>query len=262
MENNQSVQLVVHNHVGIISLNRPNNGNALNKELAEDLLKVAVECSSNEEIRAVILTGSGDNFCFGGDLKSFVKEGEQIEKHIKEVTSSLNHAISHLVRMKKPVIGAVKGVAAGGGMSLIFASDILYASENARFVTAYNKIGLTPDLSGSYFLPRMVGIKRALELMYTNRLLTAQEAYEWGIVNQVVRDDELMGVVIQLAENLAQGPIEAFGETKSLLYSSFDQTLESQMQIEAITIAKRAMSEEGQEGLIAFIEKREPKFFK
>jgi 2-(1,2-epoxy-1,2-dihydrophenyl)acetyl-CoA isomerase len=172
------------------------------------------------------------------------------------VTSYLHQAISFFARMNKPFLGAINGAAAGAGMSLACACDLVYASDKAKFVMAYNRIGLTPDGSGSYFLPRLVGMRRALELMYTNRQLSANEACEWGIVNQVVAEDQLMDTVLGLAETLAKGPMNAYGETKKLFYHSLQETLESQMGKESLLLAERASSKEGKEGIAAFLEKR------
>lgn len=261
MENN-CVVLSVENHVGIVTLNRPEVGNALNLQMAKELMDVAIYCSESEDIRVVVITGASNKFSVGGDLKSFVNDEEPIGKHLKTVTAYLHQAVSHFVRMNKPLIGAVNGVAAGAGMSLACACDLVYASDNAKFVMAYNKIGLTPDGSGSYFLPRLVGMRRALELMYTNRMLDANEACEWGIVNAVVEGDQLMDKVTQLAENLAQGPMTAFGATKKLFYHSMQETLESQMSLESEMLAERAMSSEGNEGISAFLEKRKADYIK
>jgi len=257
---NQSVVLNIQNQVGIITLQRPETGNAIDATLAKELMETAILCSEKDEIRAVLITGEGNKFSVGGDLKSFVQHGEEIGTHLKLVTTYLHAAVSAFARMTKPVIGAVNGVAAGAGMSLACACDLVYASQSARFVMAYNRIGLTPDGSGSYFLPRIIGMRRALELMYTNRQLTAQEAYEWGIVNHVVPDQELLAVAQQIAETLAKGPVNAYGETKKLFYHSFQETLETQMSIEADLLAKRAKSNEGQEGISAFLGKREADF--
>ncbi|RID86062.1 enoyl-CoA hydratase [Peribacillus asahii] len=256
------VLLSVQNHVGVITLNRPEVGNALNLAMAKELMEVAIHCSESNEIRAVVITGAGNKFSVGGDLKSFANEGSQIGSHLKSVTAYLHQAISYFARMNKPFIGAINGVAAGAGMSLACACDIAYTSEKSKFVMAYNKIGLTPDGSGSYFLPKIVGVRRALELMYTNRMLDAKEAYEWGIVNQVVPEEELMSVVYELAEKLASGPMEAYGATKKLFYQSLQETLESQMSLETQSLAERATSEEGREGISAFLEKREADYLK
>ncbi|WP_057914732.1 enoyl-CoA hydratase/isomerase family protein [Peribacillus muralis] len=259
MERN-CVLLSIEKHVGMITLNRPEVGNALNLQMAQELMDVAIVCSENNKIRAVVITGAGNKFSVGGDLKSFAQEGDEISSHLKAVTAYLHQAISCFARMNKPLIVAVNGVAAGAGMSLACVGDLVYASENAKFVMAYNRIGLTPDGSGSYFLPRLVGMKRALELMYSNRQLNGKEANQWGIVNHVVPEDKLLSVVLDLAEILANGPMNAFGATKKLFYHSLQETLESQMSKESEMLAARVSSLEGKEGISAFLEKREANY--
>jgi 2-(1,2-epoxy-1,2-dihydrophenyl)acetyl-CoA isomerase len=250
------VNLSIENNVAIVTLNRPEAGNSIDLQMAKELMEAAIYCSESETVRAVVITGAGTRFSVGGDLKSFAAEGEDISAHLKKVTSYLHQAISFFARMNKPFIGAINGAAAGAGMSMACACDLVYASDKAKFVMAYNRIGLTPDGSGSYFLPRLVGMRRALELMYTNRQLTADEACEWGIVNQVVAEDQLMDTVLGLAETLAKGPMNAYGETKKLFYHSLQETLESQMSKESLLLAERASSKEGKEGIAAFLEKR------
>ncbi|MBU8907581.1 enoyl-CoA hydratase/isomerase family protein [Desertibacillus haloalkaliphilus] len=261
MENNHVV-LSVENGVGIVTLNRPEVGNALDLQMAKELMEVALQCSDREDIRAVVITGAGNKFSVGGDLKSFAAQGEDIGFHLKTLTSYLNQAISTFARMNKPLIGAVNGTAAGAGMSLSCACDLVYASDQANFVMAYNQVGLTPDGSGSYYLPRLVGTRRALELLYTNRKLRAGEACEWGLVNQVVVDNELKETVLELAAKLAQGPVHAYGATRRLIAHSQQETLEGQLALESEQLATRANSVEGQEGIAAFMEKRAAKYVK
>lgn len=256
----QMIQLTISQHVATITLARHEAKNAIDLTTAKQLMDAALTCAENPEIRAVIIKSSDSVFSVGGDLKSFADANEAITTHLKRVTGYLHQAISYFTRMDKPVIAAVNGAAAGAGMSLVCACDLVYASNKAKFIAAYNKIDVTPDGSLSYFLPRIVGVRRAMELLYTNRLLTANEAHEWGIVNQVVEPDVLEEAVEQLALQLANGPIGAFAATKSLFYDSFNETLESQMQKESFSIAEKIADKEGQEGLQAFLEKREPKF--
>lgn len=257
----EKVLLEIQDHVGIITLNSPQTGNAVGLESAKALFDIAVHCSENPEIRSVVLTGYGSVFCVGGNLKTFA-ETKELGALIKKVTGYFHQAISFFKRMNKPIIAAVNGVAAGGGMSMALSCDLIYASENARFIMAYNKIGFNPDGGGSYFLPRIVGVRRAFELLYTNRELSAAEAKEWGIVNDVLPQEELLPFVIDLAKKLAQGPIEAYGVTKQLIYHSFQESLETQMALESNALAVQATSQEGIEGVQAFLEKRKPQFLK
>ncbi|WP_146809216.1 MULTISPECIES: enoyl-CoA hydratase/isomerase family protein [Aneurinibacillus] len=250
----------VRDNVATITLNRQEAANAMNLDLAKDLMHVALKCDESPEVRAVIITGTGSAFSVGGDLKSFSEQGSHLPGHLKEVTTYLHAAISRLTRMDAPVIAAVNGVAAGAGMSLAIAADLVIAAESARFTMAYTRVGLTPDGSASYFLPRIVGLKRALELTLTNRVLSAQEAYELGIVTQVVPDTEVLTQANVTAAQLANGAKTALGAAKRLLHSGWNQTLETQMENEAQTLAKMAQTTEGIEGITAFLEKRTPNF--
>ncbi|MGW9103314.1 enoyl-CoA hydratase/isomerase family protein [Priestia megaterium] len=250
----------IKDNVATIKLSRPETANAMNMDFAKDLADVVLRCDDSPEVRAVIITGTDRSFSVGGDLKSFAEQGTGLSHHLKEVTTYLHSAISRLTRMDAPVIAAVNGIAAGGGMSLAIASDLVIASESARFTMAYTKAGLTPDMSSSYFLSRIVGLKRALDLTLTNRVLSAQEAYELGIVTQVVSDAELLYHTNAMATQLANGAQTAFGAAKRLIHSGWNQTLETQMENEAQTIAQMVQTGEGIEGITAFLEKRIPNF--
>jgi 2-(1,2-epoxy-1,2-dihydrophenyl)acetyl-CoA isomerase len=176
------------------------------------------------------------------------------------MTMYLHAAISRFARMRAPLVAAVNGTAAGAGFSLVCAADLVVAAESARFTMAYTRAGLTPDGSSTYFLPRLVGTRRALELMLTNRTLSAAEALEWGLVNRVVPDAELEEQATSLARSLAAGPTAAFGSVKRLVENSTRDSLESQMEHEARAIADAARSPDAREGIDAFFAKRAAKF--
>ncbi len=256
----QTLQYDVRNHVAHITFNRPEAANALNRQLALDLMHASLETNADPSVRAVLLTGAGRFFCAGGDLKSFAAEGESLPTHLKEVTTYMHSAVSRFTRGDAPIIAAVNGAAAGAGMSLACSCDIVIAAESARFTMAYTKAGLTPDGSSTYFLPRKVGISRALELTLTNKVLSAQEAQEYGIVTRVVPDDQLMAEATKTAEMIASGPTVAFGESRRLLHSGLVETLETQMELETQAIARTAVTSDGREGIQAFLEKRRPTF--
>ncbi len=250
----------VRDQVATISMNRPDRYNALNVRMAEELLNVILACEEDREIRALVLTGAGRAFCAGGDVKEFVEHIDTLPLYVKRLTTPLHGAISRMNRMPKPVIAAVNGVAAGAGMSLAIACDLAIAAESARFTMAYSKIGATPDGSSSYFLPRLVGLRRALELTYTNRVLTAREAEAWGLVNRVVPDAEFQPTVRDLASTLAAGPTLALGRAKRLFLMSQHESLETQMENETELIALSCRSADFREGTQAFVEKRSPLF--
>ena len=247
-------------HVVTITLDRPDAANALNADLARDLMHAALACDEDPDVRAVVLTGAGRMFCAGGDLKSFAAQGDALPAHLKEMTVSLHTAVSRFARMDAPLIGAVNGAAAGAGMSLACACDLVLAGESASFTMAYTHIGFTPDGSATYFLPRTVGMKRALELALTNRRLSAAEAETWGLVNRVVPDAELPVEAARLAGTLARGATSALGAAKRLLHRGWTETLETQMENEAQAIAAHAGTADGKEGLAAFLAKCAPAF--
>lgn len=246
--------------VGIITFNRPKAANGLNAQTGQELRRAAKLCDMSDDIRTVVVTGSGRFFCAGGDIKEMFAHGDNVQGAIKNLADDLHMAISTFSRMKKPVIMAVNGMAAGAGFSLAVSGDLVVASETAAFTMAYTKAGLSPDGSSSYFLPRLVGLRRAQDLMFTNRTLSAQEALDWGLVTQVVKSDDLMSSVMELAQNLASGSASANAAVKTLLLSSFDNSLETQMEREGRMIAANAASPDGREGIAAFVEKRSPNF--
>ena len=250
----------VRDSVAFITLNRPEILNAVNLELARDLMNVAMECHDNHKVRAVVLSGAGNAFCAGGDLKSFVAQGERLPAYITEVATSFHTAVSYLTRMRAPVIAAVQGSAAGAGMSLACACDLVVADASARFTAGYTRIGLTPDGSLTYFLSRSIGMKRALELTLLNRTLSGQEAYHWGIVTSLAPDGNVQAQAEALAHRLAMGPTLAFGATKRLLHQGWSASLETQMTDEGQAISTMAGSADGQEGIAAFLEKRPAHF--
>lgn len=246
--------------VAELTLHRPEAANALDARMARELHDAVLRCDADPAVRAVIITGSGRFFCAGGDLKSFSAQGDDLPKHLKQVTADFHAAVSRLNRMDPPVIMAINGVAAGAGFSFALAGDLAIAAESARFTMAYTRAGLTPDGSSTYFLPRLAGLRRAKELTLTNRTLSAAEALEWGLINRVVADGELIAAARTLAVELAGGATLAFGLSKRLLDHAFNTTLETAMEDESQAIAQAARTADGREGLAAFLEKRSPHF--
>ena len=250
----------VNNGVATITLNRPDAANALNLTMARELSDVAIECDESGEVRAVVIRGTGKMFCAGGDLSVFADAGDKAAAVVKQMAGDLHMGISRLTRMNAPVIAAVNGTAAGAGFSLAVAADLVVSVDSAKYMMAYTNAGLSPDGSSTYFLPRRIGDRRARELMITNRMLSATEALDWGLINQVVSEDEFDAAVAALASRIANGPTLAYGQVKSLLNASFDNGLETQMELETRGIADMARSTDGQEGIRAFLAKRKPEF--
>jgi 2-(1,2-epoxy-1,2-dihydrophenyl)acetyl-CoA isomerase len=248
----------VEGGIARLTLDRPDAGNGIDLAMAEALLAATLSLADDATVRVVLLTGSGKNFCVGGDLRSFAG-AERLGHHLREVTAPLHAAIATLARLPAPVVVAVQGSAAGAGMSLALGGDLVVCGESARFVLAYGKVGLSPDGAGSWYLPRIVGVHRALELALTNRVLDAQEALAWGVVTRVVPDDELPAAAEALAAELADGAPGASAAAKRLLRQSLEVTLEAQMADEQAALAANA-DRHGAEGIAAFLAKRKPTF--
>src|SRR6202162_1724359 len=200
-----TIHLEIRESVAFLSLARPDAANTMNLQFGREFLAAAFAIEAAPSVRAVLLTGQGKNFCFGGDLKGMVASGTDVRAYLSELTTHLHAGMALLARLDAPVIAAVNGTAAGAGLGLVLAADLAIAARSARFAPAYTGVGLTPDAGCTFLLPRAVGYKRAMELLLTNRVLDAQQALDWGIVNQVVEDDRLAASAAALAERLAAG---------------------------------------------------------
>ena len=253
-----SVDIDVRERIARITLNRPDAGNALDLESATALCGAA-EGLRGSDVGAVILTGAGRAFCVGGDL-DFMREAANVGDAVLRLATQFHGALEALAALDAPVISAVRGAAAGGGMSLAIAADIVLAAESARFTMAYTAIGFSPDGGSSWTLPRLVGPRRGAELMLLNERLDAVAARELGLVTRVVPDDALDAEAAALARRLADGPTRAHGAVKRLLRQSATHGFAEQMAEEARTIAALADGPDGREGVAAFLEKRSPRF--
>lgn len=258
MTDYQTITLEQTGSVARITLNRPDAANGMNDTMTRELADAAVRCDS-PTTKVVVITGAGRFFCAGGDLKDFAAAPSR-GRHIKGVADDLHRAISTFARMDAVVITAVNGVAAGAGFSLAVTGDLVLAAESASFTMAYTRVGLSPDGSSSYYLPRLIGIAKTKELMLTNRTLSADEASRWGLVTEVVDDDALAERTDQLAEKMAATAAGSNGGIKALLLGTFANGLEEQMELEGRLIAQRAESADGREGVDAFLAKRKPEF--
>ena len=246
--------------VGRLVLNRPHAANSIDLELATALADAVGGLSQHDGLRAVLLTGSGERFCGGGDVQSFADAGERLAPRLEEIVAQLHVACLALVALDAPVVATVQGSAAGAGFALAMAADLVVAAESAKFVMAYTAIGLTPDGGSTAQLERLVGRQRALDLVLTNRVLSAREAMEWGLVARVVPDAELATEADALVTRLAAGPTRAFGAAKRLLDRAPRATLEDQLAAEQAALTQAGATPDGQEGVAAFVEKRPPNF--
>jgi len=256
---NETVLLDLRDGVATVTLNRPDGANALDMAIGRGLMEVALRIESDPAVRAVVVTGAGKHFCFGGDLRGMAEHGDAVAGYLNELTTHIHAAISCFTRMKAPVIAAVNGTAAGGGVGLVCMADLAIAGKGSRFSLAYTGVGLAPDCSTSFLLPRIVGRRRALELLLTNRVLGAEEALAWGLVNQVVDDADVLAQALELAARFASGPTESYGAAKRLVNAA-EPGLEAQMALEGRAIATQAMHPHGREGVAAFLGKRKPSF--
>jgi 2-(1,2-epoxy-1,2-dihydrophenyl)acetyl-CoA isomerase len=260
MSNFEHIIFEKQGSIARLALNRPDAANGLDSLMASELKQAAQLCSGDPELKAVVLSASGRFFCAGGDIKEMMSLGDEVGAAVKSLADDLHSAISTLSRMQAALVVAVNGVAAGAGFSLALIGDIVLAADSSSFTMAYTSAGLCPDGSSSYFLPRLVGLRKAQELMLTNRTLSAQEACALGIVTRVVADDDLAAQAEQVASDLANSARLSTAYVKKLLLASPDNNLEAQMELEGQLVSRCAASPDGREGIQAFVDKRQPEF--
>ena len=258
----ETIQLERQGAVGIITLNRPASLNALTTEVGQEF-QSAVNDVQERGARAVIITGAGRAFCAGGDLREMQKIAERegkVEAFFDEPLRLLHECILLIRRTPLPFIAAVNGAASGAGCNLALACDLVIAGETARFNQAFIKIGLVPDCGGTFILPRLIGWKRAGELIMTGEIVTAERALEMGMINAVVPDEELLPRALAMAEKLAQAPTAAIGRIKELLEASATNDYRGQLELERETQIQSGLTKDFKEGVAAFVEKRPAKF--
>jgi 2-(1,2-epoxy-1,2-dihydrophenyl)acetyl-CoA isomerase len=256
----QTLRVAVDGALARLDLARPEAAHAIDMRMARELRDAAVQIDRDPRVRALLIGSSGKMVCAGGDLNHFRAQGDALPAELREVTTHLHGAISLLARLRVPVIAAVNGSVAGAGIGLVCAADLVLAAASARFTLAYTRVGLAPDGGSTWFLPRLVGTRRALELLLCNRALTAAEALDWGLANEVVPDEQLAERSLALARSLADGPTAAFASVKRLVQSGWSESLEAQLDHESRAIADASASPDAREGMAAFFEKRPAKF--
>jgi 2-(1,2-epoxy-1,2-dihydrophenyl)acetyl-CoA isomerase len=254
-----SIELKINNKVAFISLNRPDVFNSFNREMALSLQKILDNCSTDNSVRAIVITGNGKAFCAGQDLKE-VTDPDLNPGFRKILEEHYNPIIQKIRTIEKPIIAAVNGVAAGAGANIALACDIVLASENASFIQAFSKIGLIPDSAGTFFLPRLIGFQKASALMMLGDKVSAVEAEKLGMVYKMIASENFIEEVTILAETLAEMPTKAIGLTKRLLNQSMTNNLENQLALESDLQIEASSSNDYKEGVTAFVEKRKPEF--
>lgn len=254
-----SIELKIENKIAYITLNRPEVFNSFNREMAFSLHDTLDACEKNDDVRAIVLTGNGKAFCAGQDLKE-VTDPELNPGFKKILEEHYNPIITRLRNIKKPIIGAVNGVAAGAGANIALACDIVVAHEKVSFIQAFSLIGLVPDSAGTFFLPRLIGFQKAQALAMLGDKISAEEAEKMGMIYKVISLDGFEDEVNKLAIKLANMPTKALGLIKELFNKSMTNTLEDQLALESKLQIEAASSNDYAEGVFAFIEKRKPNF--
>ena len=253
-----SILLEIKSNVAVITLNRPDKFNSFNREMALALQKILNECGADENVRCILITGAGKAFCAGQDIAELTGDNSLgIEVILRE---HFNPIITIIRSLKKPVIAAVNGVAAGAGANIAFCCDVVLAASSASFIQAFTKIGLIPDSGGTYFLPRLIGFQKASALMMTGDKVSAVDAEKMGMVYKVIDDATFMEACFAQAQTLAEMPTLAMAFTKAALNNSFANTVEEQLKEEDFLQRKAASTSDYKEGVNSFIEKRKPVF--
>jgi len=253
-----SILFEIKNNIAFITLNRPEKFNAFNRDMALALQKVLDECENNKDMRCVFIRGAGKAFCAGQDLSEIVDpEGPGMAKILSE---HYNPIIRKIRKLNKPVVAAVNGVAAGAGANIALCCDVVIAAQSASFIQAFSKIGLIPDSSGTFFLPRLIGMQKASGVMMLGDKISAEEAERIGMIYRFFPDDIFPGAAEKLAGVLAGLPTKGLAYTKQALNKSLEQSLEQQLQTEDELQQKAAETKDFKEGVQAFLEKRQPIF--
>lgn len=256
------VLLKMDGAIARITLNRPDAGNALNQPMADALLKVALDVAHDPAVRVVTLTGMGRMFCVGGDVGDFAKNADGIGEFLARLAGTLHLALAQFAAMKKPFVTLINGPAAGAGMSLAIAGDFVLAAPEAHFTAAYVGIGLTPDGGSTWMLPRLIGLRRAQDIILSNRRVGTEEAASIGLITRVVESDGLAAAGQDLAERLSTQAVGTMGKARWLLQTGMTEGFVSQMDRELQSIVAAGTSVEGREGVSAFLARRKPDFTK
>lgn len=243
-----------------VTLNRPEAYNALNLEMMKQLGEILSSAATDESVRGILLTGKGKAFCAGGDLKWMSQQPENIRSVLHQLAPQFHLSITEIRRMEKPVVAAINGIAAGGGFSLALACDFRVMGQSAILRQAYTSSGLSIDGGGSFALPRLIGLARAMEIMAFDEPISSSRALEWGLVTKVVPDEEVFSAASSMLEGLTKSALHSFAWSKKLMTHSYDNTLETQLELERQGISDCAAHPDGQEGIRAFVEKRKPTF--
>ena len=257
----ETIDYSVRDGVAVICLNRPNERNAIDLRLGEELLEVARLCAGDSAVRAVLFQGNGPALTVGGDIRYFTESrGDSYGELFRRMTGPFHEAFRIFDRLDAPIVTAAHGSVAGGGLGFVYTADIVYAAPGTKFVTAFAAIGLSGDGGGTWHLPRLVGPRRAAQMYLENRALDADEAVEWGLITEVVAADQLRDRAYSTAAALAAGPTKAFGRMRSLLHSSWTNSLSEQFVEESEGVAYSGATEDAANAIASFVAKQRPTF--
>ena len=251
----KTLKVVVDEGVAVLSLNRPEKFNPLSMEMIDELREAFTALRVDPEVKVVMLTGEGKAFCAGGDVNGLLDGSIELD-YVGGRT--LGKTIMAMLGIEKPVVCAVNGIAAGGGAALVLASDVIYASEKAKFSEIYAKIGMFPDMANLWLLPRVVGPYKAKELSFTAEIIDANEMYRLGIAQKLFQPEELIPKTMDFCKKLATGPILSYKFTKTFIDRGWGMSLEQFYDLEALALEIVVQSEDVKEGCTAFLEKRKP----
>jgi 2-(1,2-epoxy-1,2-dihydrophenyl)acetyl-CoA isomerase len=259
--NDGPVLLDVQQGIARLRLNRPDASNGVDSVLLKAMHAAVLHCHTLADLRVLVLSGEGRNFCAGGDVKAFASKGEGLPDYLREATSWLQLVTSALIQLKAPVVTMVQGYAAGGaGFGFVCASDLVVAAESARFFSGAVRVGMAPDAGTTVTLPQVVGLRRAMDILLTNPTLTAAEALDLGLISRVVADADLERATLELARSLADQPPLALAATKRLVWQGLGATVDARLAEEARTVSELSGTADSREGLAAVIERRQPRF--
>jgi 2-(1,2-epoxy-1,2-dihydrophenyl)acetyl-CoA isomerase len=257
----QTIDYRVEGGVATVCLNRPDQRNAINVQMGHETLEVARRIAADSTVRAVLICGNGPALTVGGDIEYFLNDrSEHFGDLFATMTTPFHHAFDILSRIDAPIVTAAHGAVAGGGLGYVYAADIVLATETTRFVTAFAGIGLSGDGGGTWHLPRLIGARRAAECYLRNRPVTAAEALDWGLINDIVPDDELRSRATALATELANGPTLAYGGMRTLLRESWTNTLSAQLAAETRGIQRAGNTRDAATAIAAFAAKQTPHY--
>jgi len=263
---NETVRLDIKNSIATITINRPDSLNAINDDVVTALIDITGALRDAKDVRCVVLTGAGDHFMAGGDVKRFKKKFEESNDEAEarawfnSILSRIHVVVDNMNALPMPVVAAVKGAVAGAGFSLMLGCDLVIAAEGGIFTLAYCHLGTSPDGGSTWYLPKNLGMKHAMEVALLGDRFSPEKALEWGLINKVVPADAFETEVQALANRLAKGPTLAYAQTKRLLLDSANRTISEQLSAETESFVSCAMTKDFKKGVYAFVDKQKPDF--